>query len=87
MPTIKLVFSSLATCTANLHADSSTPNTIKAHATITVLFSTFFYPSGHCNMNFMDFSSFRCSIGHNKSNEAKMAVSWLDFYELFLQCF
>lgn len=84
MPTIILLFSCLANYTANLREDSSAPNTIKDHATITVLFLTFFNRSGHCNMNFIDFSSCCCSIGHNKSIEAKRAVSWLDFYELFL---
>lgn len=38
MPSIILVFSRLANYTANLHEDSSAPNTIKDHATITVLF-------------------------------------------------
>lgn len=41
-PIIKWIFSSLSTCTANLHAYSSAPNIIKGHATITVLFLTFF---------------------------------------------
>lgn len=87
MPTTKFMFSSLASYTANLHEDSAAPNTIKDHATITVCFWLFFNPSGHCNMNFIDLSSCCCSIGHNKSIEAKRVVSWLDFYELFLQCF
>lgn len=43
MPTIILLFSCLANYTANLHEDSSAPNTIKDHATITVLFLTFFF--------------------------------------------
>lgn len=51
MPTVKLIFFTLATFTVNLHACSSAPNTIKDHATITVLFSTLFNPTGHCNMN------------------------------------
>lgn len=86
MPTIKLVFSSVATCTANCKAYSSAPNTIKVHGTITVLFLIFFNPSGHCNINFIDFLSCCCSGGHNKSIEVKRAVSLLNFYELFLQC-
>lgn len=82
MPTIKLVFSSLAAFTASVHAQSSAPNAGEDSGATTLLFLSYFKPSVTA-IQVLQVSQ-PVVAQYVTRKVLKRADSWLSFYELFL---